>query len=344
LSNNATNRAGSAEYDFNSNPATGLIVANNHLFFSNINNGVYSLDTNNNLTNILGSIGSQSFTAVAFNGGVYFTAYDLNSSQTALQPNFYFSNGTGKTLLASNVNYSNFVVNGTTLYFNNGSGTTLGSINTSNVISAVTVPGGVGGTPLGTVPFAATAWAPAVSCYLRGSRIATPTGEVNVEDLRIGQRVMTESGIARAIRWIGHRTIDCTRYLDQEEAWPIRICRDSFGLNMPHRDLWLSPSHAVYADGMLVPVRHLVNGLSIAQEQHDSVDYFHIELGHHDVLLANGLPCESLLDIADPDEFDNADTAPVPGSLEPYARIVSQGPRLEALRERLFHLACRVPA
>jgi len=65
---------------------------------------------------------------------------------------------------------------------------------------------------------------------------------------------------------------------------------------MPARPLVLSPDHAVFTDGVLIPVRYLINGASIAQIPTERVGYWHVELERHDVLLAEGLPCESYLD------------------------------------------------
>jgi hypothetical protein len=74
---------------------------------------------------------------------------------------------------------------------------------------------------------------------------------------------------------------------------------------MPARDLWLSPDHAVFADGVLIPIKHLVNGQTIVQTEVDQVTYYHVELPRHGVLLADGLPCESYLDSGDRASFEN---------------------------------------
>jgi hypothetical protein len=57
---------------------------------------------------------------------------------------------------------------------------------------------------------------------------------------------------------------------------------------------------------VLIPIKHLVNGRTIAQEQWDTVTYFHVELGEHDVVLAEGMPAESYLENGDRGVFDNA--------------------------------------
>ena len=78
---------------------------------------------------------------------------------------------------------------------------------------------------------------------------------------------------------------------------PIRIQRDAFADGMPHRDLVVSPDHAIFVDGKLICARQLVNGTTIRQElDWTAVDYYHVELDQHAILLAEGLPAESYLD------------------------------------------------
>jgi len=133
-----------------------------------------------------------------------------------------------------------------------------------------------------------------VACFAAGTRILTRAGEVAVEDLAVGDRVPALHGgrVAR-VTWLGHRHVACG---DDGAAWPIRIARGAFAPGMPHRDLVLSPDHAVYVDGVLVPVRRLLNGTTIVHAPVDSVVYWHVETDRHDVLVAEGLPCESYLD------------------------------------------------
>jgi hypothetical protein len=146
-----------------------------------------------------------------------------------------------------------------------------------------------------------------VLCFRAGSRIATPLGEVPIERLACGDTVLTASGQVRSIVWIGHRHVNCNRHPKPEKVWPVRVAAGAFGDNLPHRDLWLSPDHAVFVQGMLIPIKHLTNGTSIAQVSADQVTYYHVELRQHDVLLADGLPAESYLDIGDRSNFDNGD-------------------------------------
>ena len=107
--------------------------------------------------------------------------------------------------------------------------------------------------------------------------------------------VLLGPGLAR-VRWIGQRRVQCRRHPKPGEVMPVRIQEGAFGPGMPHRALFLSPDHAVHVDGVLIPVRYLVNGSSIAQIERAEARYWHVELEAHNVLLAEGLPAESYLD------------------------------------------------
>jgi VCBS repeat-containing protein len=143
-------------------------------------------------------------------------------------------------------------------------------------------------------------------CFAAGTRIGTPRGEVLVEALGVGDTVLTDGGEPRPIRWIGQRFLDLARHSVPERAQPVRILADAISDGVPRRDLRLSPDHAILLDGMLIPVRLLINGASIVRETEcRAVSYFHIELDAHDVLLAEGLPAESYLDTGNRGFFDD---------------------------------------
>lgn len=182
-----------------------------------------------------------------------------------------------------------------------------------------------------------------VQCFARGTRIASPCGALPVETFSIGDAVLLASGDTAPITWIGYRNVDCRRHPQPHNVWPVCIRRGAFGDAGPHRDLLLSPDHAVFADGVLIPVKYLINGRSIRQVRRGRVDYFHIELPRHDILLAEGLTVESFLDTASRRHFANGG---VPVALHPdfsslaweaggCAPLVVTGPRLDAVRTRL---------
>ena len=185
-----------------------------------------------------------------------------------------------------------------------------------------------------------------VACFLRGTLITTLAGEVAVQDLRIGDQVVTATGDARPIIWLGHRSLNVSRHPRPWDVMPVRVQAGAFG-DAPTRDLFLSPDHAVFIDGVLIPVRYLVNGGSIRQETAQSVSYWHVELDRHSVILAEGLPSESYLDTGNRRAFINGgdaltlhpDFALKVWEAEACARLVTDGAELEAARSFLLDRA-----
>ena len=154
-------------------------------------------------------------------------------------------------------------------------------------------------------PWSGSAQPPGVTCFASGTRIATAHGEVAVEHLREGDLVATAANGLRPVRWIGTRGVDCRRHPAPEKVWPVRVLAGAFAPNQPQRDLRLSPEHAVFTGEGLIPIRCLVNGATIVREQVESVTYWHVELAVHDVIIAEGLACESYLDCGNRDCFAN---------------------------------------
>jgi hypothetical protein len=141
--------------------------------------------------------------------------------------------------------------------------------------------------------------APRPPCFLRGTKIRMVDGERNIEDISVGDRVLTAFGQSRDVRWAG-RWLAWKR---GDETWsedlrPVRIRKSALGSNMPYADLYVTQGHAIFIDGVLVPAGQLINGTSItlhdAQEMNE-LEYFHIKLTTHDVVLAAGVPSETLL-------------------------------------------------
>jgi hypothetical protein len=118
---------------------------------------------------------------------------------------------------------------------------------------------------------------------------------VAIEDLAVGDYVVTAEGPARAIVWLGRCVVDCRNHPTPRRVWPVRVAPHAFGPGMPGRPLFLSPDHAVFVDDVLIPVRHLIDGRAIRQVERSVVTYWHLELESHDIVLAEGLPAESFL-------------------------------------------------
>jgi hypothetical protein len=168
------------------------------------------------------------------------------------------------------------------------------------------------------------------SCFLPDTLIETPAGAVAIKDLRIGDLVMTASGEAKPVKWIGRREV--TRKLgmawDHDNA-PVRIAKFAIDGKAPVRDLFVSAGHAIFADGMLIPAIMLVNGVTIVENsmpEAASLTYFHIELDTHEAILAEGLAVESFGGVGR-EGFDNAEEyvqlyGPAGAPMEAFAPMV----------------------
>jgi Hint domain len=148
-------------------------------------------------------------------------------------------------------------------------------------------------------------------CFLKGTQILTVQGERPIENLRLGNMVQTVSGEAKPIKWIGHMRFERNGQASwDDEVAPVRIARGAFNGDLPHSDLYVSCRHRFFINGLLIPARDLINGSSIttvSTMEADVLEYLHIELEDHDVILANGVPTETLEGDASRTDFDNFD-------------------------------------
>jgi hypothetical protein len=170
------------------------------------------------------------------------------------------------------------------------------------------------------------------NCFLRGTAIMTPAGEVRIEDLRVGDLVETVRGQAMPVKWIGRQRYRKNAASWQKSVMPIRVARNALAEGVPHRDLYLSPSHALYIDGVLMRVKELVNGISITHAlpaDREEIEYFNIVLDSHEAILAEGTPAETFLLRADNHEnfanfveFERLYAADRRMSMTPFAPVV----------------------
>jgi T5SS/PEP-CTERM-associated repeat protein len=182
-----------------------------------------------------------------------------------------------------------------------------------------------------------------VSCFVTGTKIATGDGEAPVEHLVPGMSVWTRSAGLAPVTWVGHRQVNCYDHPAPASVWPVRVSAGAFGPELPRRDLWLSPDHAVFVDGVLIPVKHLINRTTVVQIPRDDVTYYHVEVARHDVLLAEGLTVESYLDPGDRRGFTHAGNGVILNATASAraweqagcAALVQSGPVLAAVRERM---------
>jgi hypothetical protein len=115
----------------------------------------------------------------------------------------------------------------------------------------------------------------------------------------LGDEVNTLAGRV-PIKWIGYNKFTKEEgrvWLDG--AMPIRLARFAIDDHSPHSDFYLSPLHCIFINKALIPVGHLINGISVAQDAHSdmpAIEYYHIDLGTHEVLYAEGALVESFFD------------------------------------------------
>ncbi|MDR3663152.1 MAG: Hint domain-containing protein, partial [Mycobacterium sp.] len=188
---------------------------------------------------------------------------------------------------------SDQIVNGNTLEL-------LGSGNSD--LGSLVFRSKAGDAPLGATGMAAAA--AQMACFATGTLIETVDGKRAVETLAVGDEVVTLLGGPGRIVWVGSRAVDCARHPRPEAVWPVRIAAGAFGDNVPARELFVSPDHGVFVNGVLVPAKLLINGTNIVQMKRHRIVYYHVELPEHAVILAEGLTVESYLDTGDRANFE----------------------------------------
>jgi len=198
-----------------------------------------------------------------------------------------------------------------------------------------------------------------IVCYVKSTGIQTQKGVVPVEEIKVGDLLLTVDGQYKPVTWIGFNTIDCRRQDNKDHAYPVRIHQHAFGFNLPSRDLYVSPLHSIYVSGVMIPAIHLVNGVTVTQDRQETlVTYYHVELPAHDAVYAEGLPAETYLDTSpenrnffkqgegDAKVFEIGTQYPACPqgtqawqhiwNTQGYAPLIQEGPVLEAVKESLM--------
>ncbi|MGH1331122.1 MAG: Hint domain-containing protein [Paracoccaceae bacterium] len=146
-----------------------------------------------------------------------------------------------------------------------------------------------------------------VVCFTRGTLIEVAgKQQVPIEELSQGDWVMTADHGMKEIKWLGMSEINAQTLAENPQLRPIRIRANALGGGTPKRDLYVSPQHRILAHSkiaqrmfgeleVLVAAKHLtkLKGIRVAGEV-ESACYYHILLGEHEILFANGAACESL--------------------------------------------------
>lgn len=176
-------------------------------------------------------------------------------------------------------------------------------------------------------------------CFLPGTMIMTPAGEVAIEALSVGDPVTTVSGVVRFIRWVGRGQVLATRG-KPNAATPVIVRKGAFADNVPNADLRVTKAHAFYIGGVLMPVEFLINHRTIRWDRKTGeVALFHIELETHDAILANGAPAETYRDDGNRWMFGNSNTAWHKPPMPAFAPVATGGPAVDAAWTRFLERA-----
>lgn len=148
------------------------------------------------------------------------------------------------------------------------------------------------------------------ACFLAGSMIRTTSGEVAVEDIHIGDEVIafdwrSNADVVRPVVWVGKTHVNIRHGMPDDEAgWPVRVLKDAIADGVPYKDMLITAEHCLFFKDRFVPVRMLVNGISIFYDKSiSSYDYYHVETEQHSVITADGMLTESYLDTGNRSSF-----------------------------------------
>ena len=143
-----------------------------------------------------------------------------------------------------------------------------------------------------------------VPCFTPGTAIATPKGEVAVENLQIGDRVLTRDNGIQTINWVGQKRIDFEQLKALPELRPILIKAGAIGDGQPERDMLVSPSHRMLIvselaqlyfeqSEVLVAAKYMLNMEGVEVSNQPYVTYVHFICDNHEIVLADGAWSES---------------------------------------------------
>lgn len=143
-----------------------------------------------------------------------------------------------------------------------------------------------------------------IPCFTPGTVIATPRGEMHIEDLQVGDRVITRDNGLQDIRWIGKRHLSVNDLRKAPHLRPVRVRAGSLGQGLPEHDLLVSPQHRILVNNdktalyfeereVLAAAKHLTDVDGIDTVRTTGVTYIHFMFDQHEVVLSNGSWTES---------------------------------------------------
>ena len=145
---------------------------------------------------------------------------------------------------------------------------------------------------------------PVILCFTPGTRILTPMGEIPVEQLQPGDKVVTRDNGLQEIRWAGKKHLSGQELMARPQLRPVLIKQGALGPNQPERDMMVSPNHRMLLVSqqaellfdereVLIAAKHLTHLVGVQQVDTVGVDYVHFMCDNHEVVLADGAWSES---------------------------------------------------
>ena len=143
-----------------------------------------------------------------------------------------------------------------------------------------------------------------VPCFTPGTLVATPQGERLVEDLEVGDRVITRDNGIQEIRWVGRKDLTGFELARKPHMKPVLIQKGALGNGLPAHDMLVSPNHRVLVANdktalyfeeseVLVAAKHLTGQEGVDEVETLGVSYIHVMFDQHEVILSNGAWTES---------------------------------------------------
>ena len=145
-----------------------------------------------------------------------------------------------------------------------------------------------------------------VVCFCAGTKIETPGGPKAIEDLRVGDQVVTKDNGPQKICWIGSRVLPLGAGAESQRFRPVRITAGALGHGFPVRDLLVSRQHRMLVSSkismrMFQTPDALISAIKLTElpgiyldQDVDRVEYFHLLFDRHEIIFAEGAPSESL--------------------------------------------------
>ena len=143
-----------------------------------------------------------------------------------------------------------------------------------------------------------------VPCFTLGTVIATPTGEVPIQNIAIGDRVITRDNGVQKVAWVGKKEITGAQMTKSHHLKPVMIKAGALGNGLPERDMMVSPNHRMLVSSkltqlyfeeneVLAPAKHMIGAAGIQIIDAIRLTYFHFMFEGHQAVLANGTWTES---------------------------------------------------